>query len=148
MGLLGKLKNAVTGGAVRLEIRIPVWASVGDAARATVTVTAGENEVRAEGLFIELIGEETASYRDEDLRKHDVRRETAREVTEIAPALVLAPGETRVFEGTFAVPAGTPPTYRGVDGRHEWRVRARLSCPGTDPTSAWETIPVIRADYQ
>lgn len=61
----------------------------------------------------------------------------------VSPALTLAAGEEKKFQGTFRLPANVQPTYKGKYAAHAWRMRARLDVFGTDPTTPWYAFRVI-----
>jgi len=60
----------------------------------------------------------------------------------LAPAFVLAAGETRTFEGTLQVPGGSPPSFTGPSVRYEWKIRGRLEAFGNDPDSGFQSLRV------
>lgn len=61
----------------------------------------------------------------------------------VSPALLLAAGEEKKFQGTFRLPADVQPTYSGKYAKHFWRMRARLDVFGTDPSTPWYTFRVV-----
>lgn len=63
----------------------------------------------------------------------------------VSPALTLAPGEEKKFQGHFRLPADVQPTYDGKYARHGWRMRARLDVFGTDPSTPWHPFRVLHA---
>jgi len=60
----------------------------------------------------------------------------------IAPAMVLAPNETKVFTGTITIPATAQPTFQGAYAKHTWMVRGRIEAWGNDPDSGYQTLRV------
>lgn len=63
----------------------------------------------------------------------------------VSPALTLAAGEEKKFQGTFKLPASVQPSYDGKYAKHFWRMRARLDVFGTDPSTPWYTFRVVNA---
>ena len=61
----------------------------------------------------------------------------------VSPALSLAPGEEKKFQGTFRLPSAVQPTYEGKYANHLWRMRARLDVFGTDPSTPWYKFRVV-----
>lgn len=149
MGLFTKLKNAITGGAARVEIETESFGDVGALHKVTVTVASTGGEVRSDGVFVDVEGIETIKVREDSpgQKEYGAENVTSSTSAAIAGPFVLGAGETRTFEGEFEIPSGKPPTCRGTFVRHEWRVRGRLAAPGVDPTSAWRSIPVMCTEY-
>lgn len=63
----------------------------------------------------------------------------------VSPALTLAVGEEKKFQGNFKLPADVQPTYDGKYAGHAWRMRARLDVFGTDPSTPWHAFRVVSA---
>ncbi|MFO0586114.1 MAG: hypothetical protein U0441_01180 [Polyangiaceae bacterium] len=63
----------------------------------------------------------------------------------VSPAMTLAVGEEKKFQGTFKLPPEVQPTYAGKYATHAWRMRARLDVFGTDPSTGWHAFRVISA---
>lgn len=63
----------------------------------------------------------------------------------VSPALTLAAGEEKKYQGTFRLPANVQPSYDGKYAKHFWRMRARLDVLGTDPSTPWFTFRVATA---
>ncbi len=63
----------------------------------------------------------------------------------VSPALTLAAGEEKKFQGTFRLPPDAQPSYKGKYATHAWRMRARLDVFGTDPATPWYTFRVVSA---
>lgn len=61
----------------------------------------------------------------------------------VSPALTLAVGEEKKFQGNFKLPAEVQPTYDGKYAKHAWRMRVRLDVFGTDPSTPWHAFRVI-----
>ncbi|WP_437649905.1 hypothetical protein [Sorangium sp. So ce362] len=60
----------------------------------------------------------------------------------VTPGMTLSPGEERKFKGTFRLPIGVQPSYKGKYAKHDWRLRARLDVLGIDPSTAWLSFRV------
>lgn len=71
--------------------------------------------------------------------------ETFTSTITVSPALTLAVGEEKKFQGTFRLPANVQPTYEGKYATHSWRMRARLDVFGTDPSTPWYAFRVLGA---
>lgn len=144
MGFLGALKNAVTGGAatVSLETEHQMLA-VGSTYSVKVTVTSTGSEMKSKGVFVDLEGLETVQYRDGDNRRQERVEKSFSQNFQIAPAFTLAPNETKVVEGTFTLPAGAQPTYKGPNAEHTWKIRGRAEALGNDPDSGFRNIHVV-----
>lgn len=70
-------------------------------------------------------------------------RVTYRSELVLATGPRLQPNEERTFVGSFALPSGVQPTYRGQHARHEWSMEARLDVVGVDPTSGARGFDVL-----
>lgn len=148
MGFLDKLKgamNAVTGNAAKVSIEYsPATAIPGDMLSVRITAMSTGAEVKSKGVFLDMRGNETISLpkgvaRD-DAFHHE--KETITNEHQLAPAFVLAPNETKVFEGSVQLPAAIQPTYDGVFTKHAFQVRGRVEAKGNDPDSGWQPIRV------
>lgn len=157
MGILDKLKAAaaaVTGGAAEVAIEYqPQVALPGDAIRVKVTAVSAGAEVKSGGVFVDLRAEEqirvprsavAMQTKDSVLSMGDIRTEkiTFEQSYQIAPPLVLAPNETKQFEGTVQMPSALEPSYRGPHAEHKWQIRGRLDAFGNDPDSGWQPLRV------
>ena len=60
----------------------------------------------------------------------------------VGPGMKLSPGEERKFKGTFRIPQGVQPSYKGKYAKHEWRLRARIDVLGVDPGTGWLSFRV------
>jgi sporulation-control protein spo0M len=156
MGVLDKLKSAaqaMTGGAAKVSIEYPlqaVFPGEGMNVRVTVVSAAG-GEVKSQGVFVDLLAEERITG-SENVRcprcgngfSAPVReaKKTVEQSFPVAPAFVLAPGESRVFEASLQIPGGAPPTYAGPQTHHEWKIRGRVQATGNDPDSGFQPLRV------
>jgi hypothetical protein len=86
--------------------------------------------------------QQSAAGQPEQPRDLNLSHVTFSQAFQIAPALVLAPGETRVFEGMVRIPTGLQPTYSGKHASHEWHIRGRLEAWGNDPDSGYQPLRV------
>ncbi len=145
MGFLDKMKSAaqaMTGGAADVSIEYehkPL--KVGDELPVKVTVVSTGGEVKSNGVYVDLRAEERGDVRCSQCgQRAHVHEKTINQEIPIAPAFVLQPGETKVFEQVIRIPQGQP-TYRGIVS-HEWEIRGRLEAFGNDPDSGFKRIEV------
>lgn len=157
MGFMDKLKaaaSAVTGGAATVTIAYePQVAYSGDTIRVRVTASSTGQEVKSKGVFVDLQGREEiriprsavsgmAATKGGQTWSGDVHtwKATHEQSFQIAPDLVLAPNETKQFEGSVQLPPGLQPSYRGAYAEHKWEIRGRLEAFGNDPDSGWQPL--------
>lgn len=145
MGLLDKLKgvaNLVTGDAAKVTIEWkPALGFPGERVEVKITATSTGAEVKSGGVFVDLVGAETAHVRGDTSAgpstAGDAARRTLERELKIADGFVLAPNETKVFEGGFEIPKDAQPSYAGVAVRHDWQIRGRIETVGNDPDSGF-----------
>jgi len=151
MGLFDKIKGAikaVTGGAAKVTIEYPqVLVQPNVPLRVRVTATSTGGEVKSGGCFIDVAGSEVIQIDDATPTGHGLQpgqhvhihetNETFKQAFQIAPAFVLAPNETKVFEGAFQLPPGVQPSYQGKHASHQWTLRGRIEAVGNDPDSGY-----------
>lgn len=149
MGFMDKLKaaaGAVTGGAADVSIEYqPQVLFPGDTMQAKVTATARDAEVKSKGAFVDLRGLEVVHVaRSDAMTEKDVRtsKATYDHAFQIAPAFVLGPNETKVFEGSFQIPAVLQPSFTGAYAEHKWEIRGRVEAFGNDPDSGWQPLRI------
>lgn len=155
MGVFDKLKSAaqvMTGGSAKVSIEYPMEAVFpGEGMQVRVTVISSGGEVKSNGVFVDLLAEERVTGsetavcpRCKSRFSTPVReaKKTFEQSFPIAPALVLAPGESRTFEASLQMPSGAPPTYAGPQTHHEWKIRGRLETFGNDPDSGFQALCV------
>ena len=147
MGFLDKMKgamNAVTGGSAQVTIELKqACLFPGEDVAVRITATSSGAEVKSQGAYVDLFAEEKVLIRDEQTKQDINRSKTTIEQTFlIAPAFVLAPNETKVFEGTFQLPAKALPTYSGTFAQHHCMIRGRIEAFGNDPDSGFQRINV------
>lgn len=145
MGFLDKMKSvgsAVTGGAARVSIEYPHQPMrSGDSIAVKVGVISSGKEVKSGGVYVDIFASETGQVKCKHCgQMTNVSNETVKQSIPIAPAFVLQPNESKVFESTVQVPGGQP-TYNG-QLRHEWKIRGRLESFGNDPDSGFQVIEV------
>jgi sporulation-control protein spo0M len=149
MGFMDKLKSAaqaVTGGAARvtLEYQPPV-VFPGDTVQVHITAVSTGAEVRSQGAFIDLRGQEwvhltsAEAATQKDISTSKTSFETS---VSIGGPFTLAPNETKTWDGTVQVPLTVQPSYTGVHSRHEWNIRGRIESFGNDPDSGWQPLRV------
>jgi len=154
MGLFDKIKSAVkavTGGAAKVTLEYPqVLLQPGVPMRVRVTATSTGGELKSGGCFIDVVGSEVIQINGAtghgiqpgqhvDIHETD---ETFRQAFQIAPAFVLAPNETKVFEGAFQLPPGVQPSFQGKHASHQWTLRGRMEAFGNDPDSGYLPLRV------
>lgn len=150
MGLLDKLKgavNAVTGGAAKVTIEFqPALAYPGDTVKVKITTTSTGQEVKSKGIFVDLRGVEELALKKGDANTLEgdltLSKTTFEQEFKIAPELVLAANETKTFEGSFQIPAGVQPTFKGTWARYTWEIRGRMEAFGNDPDSGFQPFMV------
>lgn len=150
MGFFDKIKgavNAVTGGAAKVEIEfMPMMAMPGEKVRVKIKATSTGGEVKSGGVFVDLNGMECVKL-DRGAANGvesnvSLSKATYEQAIPLAPAFVLAAGETKVFEGTIEIPMAAQPSYAGAYTSHEWNIRGRLEAFGNDPDSGYLQIKV------
>jgi hypothetical protein len=159
MGLMDKLKGAVkavTGGAAKVTIEVPhAIVMAGMPAKCRVTAVSTGAELKSGGCFLDVTASETVQlngvtptgYRGAEPAQKvpvDARdsQTTFQQSFQIAPAFVLAPNETKVFEGVFLLPGGIQPSFQGKIASHQWTVRGRIEAFGNDPDSGYQAFRV------
>jgi sporulation-control protein spo0M len=147
MGFFDKLKgmvNAVTGGAATVTIQLQQACVIpGDSVGVKITATSTGAEVKSKGAYVDVFAEERVSFRDES-SKEEINRSktTVQQTIQIAPAFVLAPNETKTFEGQFQFPSNVLPTFAGSLCQHVCQIRGRIEAFGNDPDSGYQVINV------
>ncbi len=147
MGFFDKLKsavNAVTGGAATVTIQLRQACVVpGDSVSVKITATSTGAEVKSKGAYIDVFAEERVSLKDESTKETINRtKTTVQQTIQIAPAFVLAPNESKTFEGEFQFPANALPTFAGSICQHVCQIRGRIEAFGNDPDSGYQVINV------
>lgn len=145
MGFFDKLKgamNAVTGGAATVTLQYnPTLAFPGDMVQVRITATSTGQEVKSKGVFVDLRGTENVFLKNGKVPNvsFDIRVGSSSydQAFQVAPPFVLAPGETKTFEGGFQIPHGLAPTYQGPCAQHLWEIRGRIEAFGNDPDSGF-----------
>lgn len=145
MGFLDKVKSAgaaVTGGAAKVSLEYPHQPmKPGDSISVKVTVVSMGKEVKSGGVFVDIHSFEKGQVKCGKCQQLvNINNETAKQAISIAPAFVLQPNETKVFESTIQLPMGQP-TYHGTMN-HDWMIRGRLEAFGNDPDSGFQKIEV------
>lgn len=152
MGILGKMKDAISGGAAKVSIEYPSQPlKPGDSLHVKVTVIATDREFKSKGVYVDLMGKESGSVHGssrcnkcgqyDNSVKINVDKKTFNQSIPLGGALNLKANETKVFEGDVQIPPNAQPSYQGTL-RHEWRIRGRLEAFGNDPDSGYQTIVV------
>lgn len=137
MGILDRIKHAVTGGAAKVElVKHTGNLAPGEMVYVKVSVEA-VSAIDSDGVFIDLHGEDDP---DEGMldKAVEIFNPDPTFSWPLAAGFKLAAGETRVFENAIAMP---------VDlkiGDRIWLVRARVEVTGKDPTSPW--VEFVKAE--
>jgi hypothetical protein len=142
MGLLGKMKNYVTGGAAKLSIEIPAVGFIGMPIPVKVKVSA-EADFKCEGLFIDVAGSEHVQFRPQGAQADVTAHEsTHRQALKVCDGFEMDEGQTREFTTVVVLPRDEQPTYKGKHTKHTWQMQARLEAKGNDPDSGWKEIRI------
>lgn len=150
MGIFSALKSAVqavTGGAAKVSIDIPLTAQPGEEVEVRVTCTSSGGEVKSQGVFVDLLGSERVKIKggsgtEADKSDTSATNQTFHQSFQIVGPLVLSANETREFTGTIRLPDHLQPTYTGVCAHHEWFLRGRLEAWGNDPDSGYKPFRI------
>jgi len=146
MGFFDKIKNAVnavTGGAAKVSIQTSsAWSYTGDTLKVAVTATSSGGEVKSKGIFIDLLAEEEIRFKVDNDKQTDKTTTFSREF-QIAPPFVLAPNDTKGFEGAIQIPIDVQPSYHGKNADHNWYIRGRVEALGNDPDSGFQPFTVV-----
>jgi hypothetical protein len=149
MGLLDKLKGAVqavTGGAAKVTIEFsPSFLYPGDQVQVKITATSAGAEVKSKGAFVDLRGWEEVKVKNTGPNQSGfstTSSSTHDKAIQISGDFVLAPNETKTFEGQVQVPNGLQPTYNGPNAKHQWEIRGRIEAWGNDPDSGYKPLRV------
>ena len=149
MGFFDKLKSAaqaVTGGAAKVTIEYqPQVVMGGESVTVKITCTSTGAEVKSKGVFVDIRGLEVISV-DKNAAGNEqgvhASKNTFEQEFQIAPALVLPPNESKLFEGSITLPPTAQPTFQGTYAQHKWEIRGRLEAFGNDPDSGWLPLRV------
>jgi len=130
MGILDRIKHAVTGGAAKVElVKHSGILAPGEMVYVKVSVEA-VSSIDSDGVFIDLHGEDDLDESVLD-KAAEIFNPDPTFSWPLAAEFRLAAGDRRVFENAIAMP---------IDlkiGDRVWLVRARVEVTGKDPTSAW-----------
>ncbi|UCG70268.1 MAG: sporulation protein [Thermoplasmata archaeon] len=152
MGILGKMKDAVTGGAAKVSIEYPSEPlNPGDSLHVKVTVMSSGGEFKSKGIYVDLVGQEKGSVvggskcdkcgQYDSTTRVNVNKKTFNQSYPLGGAMTLQKGETKVFEGDIQIPPNAQPSYQGSIS-HKWSIRGRIEAFGNDPDSGFQTIVV------
>ncbi len=147
MGFFDKLKsvvNVVTGGAAKVTIQLQqACVFPGDTVSVKITATSTGAELKSKGVYVDVFAEERVSFKDETSKEEINRTKTTTQQTIlIASAFVLAPNESKTFEGSFQFPSEVLPTFAGTLCQHRCQIRGRIEAFGNDPDSGYQVINV------
>lgn len=148
MGFFSNLKNAVTGGAAAVEVRLPTAAQRGHSVPVTIQATA-RSSGKVGAVYVLIRAAESAQIKDTDYANGTSRSEVVHgfKVTyearvPIAGGLELEAGKAYTWEGEVALPAHVNPTFAGQMIGHRWELQAALEMTGNDPDSGWQPLHV------
>jgi hypothetical protein len=153
MGLFSSLKNLVTGGGAKISLEAlePVR---GRPFKVRVTVQVGETECTVNKVYLHVRASEKVEVPDVEVAEKTGDKVEARKRTvshtestfqheqEVAPASVLAAGQTYQWECEVTLPPEVLPSFTGKYARHEWTLLAGLDMRGNDPDSGWISIQI------
>ena len=150
MGFLDKLKgavNAVTGGGAKVTLEFsPATAFPGDPIRVKVSAQSTGAEIKSKGIFIDVHGTEHVQIKHNAVvgvnQDVNATKTSLEQSFQIAPEVVIAANETKLFEGTITLPPNLQPSYQGPFARHECLIRARVEAFGNDPDSGFQPIRI------
>lgn len=159
MGFFDKIKgavNAVTGGGAKVTLDFDqAVVCAGEAIKVKISATSTGAEVKSQGVFVDLQGTEEVTVRPSDITPQagtpqapaitsniTVSKKSLQQSFQIAPAFVLAPNETKLFEGTVQLPASVLPTFAGQLTKHHWQIQGRIEATGNDPDSGFKPIRI------
>jgi hypothetical protein len=171
MGFFDALKgavNAITGGGAKVTIEVrPALVMPGGQVSVKVVATSTGGEIKSGGCFVDVLGSEQVNAQNVHATPAhrpgvggamasaaagqapagttynvSVSKATFEQSFQIAPAFVLAPNETKTFEGSFTLPAGVQPSFQGAYAKHAWSVRGRIEAWGNDPDSGYQPMRV------
>jgi sporulation-control protein spo0M len=147
VGFFDKIKsavNVVTGGAAKVSIQVDGGIVFpGEPVKVRISATSTGAEIKSAGIYVDVKAAEEVSFKDEQTKATISKSRTTVEQTfQIAPAFVLAAGETKQFEGTFAMPSMVSPTFIGSLASHQCYLRGRMEAFGNDPDSGFQPVKV------
>lgn|GEM_PF-740929 len=132
---------AIKGAAIASAGGNPMGASLGGAGLPAVTAPASMSVVADKsGRPAAALPSGQSAATPADV---NVSHVTYQQSFQIASPLVLAPGESRQFEGQIVLPTEMQPSYAGQHAHHEWLIRGRLEAWGNDPDSGFQPLRVI-----
>lgn len=130
MGILDRLKHAVTGGAAKVElVKHNGSLAAGEMVYVRVQVDAAQG-FDSDGVFIDLHGEDDLDEGVLD-KAAEIFNPDPEYSWPVQGATKFAANETAHIEGALQMPADFAP------GTRTWLIRARVEAIGKDPTSAW-----------
>ena len=145
MGFFDKIKsmvNTVTGGAAKVTIDYPQQMLYpGDQVPVKITATSTGQEVKSKGAFVDVMSFENVKFKHEKETLEETHT-FVQQAFQIAPAFVLQPNETKIFEGQFTLPQSVLPTYSGKIAQHKCQIRGRIEAFGNDPDSGYIDVTV------
>lgn len=150
MGFFDKLKGAmqsVTGGAAKVTIQFhPPIAFPGEAIQVRITAASTGGEVKYSGVWVDVQGVEEVRLKKGTVENvgHDIAKNNVTYTNQfmIAPAGVIAPGQTVSFDGVIPLQANVQPSFDGALCDHGWGIRGRLDTFGNDPDSGFQAFRV------
>lgn len=154
MGIMNKLKsfkNALTGGAAKVEMTCEVF-SLHEPFTISIQVTTGDAPVKINNVYLNVSGKEEILISDYDVEydrdgeKHTTRETIHRSAETVSMKIKvdqeqeLEANETYNWEVEVTLPEHALPVYYGEHCRHTYSAQAGLDCFGNDPDSGWLTL--------
>lgn len=148
MGIFDAFKqvtNYLTGSGAEISL-ILNQQFIGSESRLPVTIycKVKEFEILVDELYLEITAIETTRVRiNSGNPKHQsTSKKTLTAVTYDRKVIIdsnfrLDPNADYQWESEIVLPELRLATYKGINARHEWKVRAGISKKGTDPVSPW-----------
>jgi len=146
MGLLDKMKSvgqAMTGGGAKVSLEYPIKPlRAGETLPVKVTVVnVSGKELKSGGVFVDIHATESGQVKCKHCgQMTQVNNDSVKQSIPVGPAMVLQPGETKVYEANIQVPSGQP-SYNGVVS-NVWKLRGRMDAFGNDPDSGFQTVEI------
>jgi len=147
VGFFSNIKNAVTGGAAKVQLQCP---EVRRGQPTTVQIWAqAESGGNVNGVYLLVRAIERARVRDTDFSDGHAHRETVNgshtsyeHRIPVAGAFQMQAGQQGQWQVQLHLPHEVGPSLKGHMISHEWALSAGLDMTGNDPDSGWIPIQV------
>ena len=147
MGFLSNIKNAVTGGAVKVQVQCPA-VQRGTAAMIQIYGQA-EAAGNVNGVYLLVRATERCELSDTDWEDGYQSTETVRgnhvsweHRIPVAGAFQMQQGQQMQWQVPLQLPPNVGPSFEGHMISHTWEIQAGLDMTGNDPDSGWQAIQV------